>query len=31
MMDIAIYQIKRERDSNRVCFMNYEALPRFQG
>ena len=31
MMNIAIYQINRERDSNRVCFMNYEALPRFQG
>jgi hypothetical protein len=30
-MDIAIYQIKRERDSNRVCFMKYEDLPRFQG
>lgn len=29
-MDIKIYQINMDRDSNRVCFMSYDALPRFQ-
>lgn len=31
MMDIRIYQINMERDGNRVAFMEYEALPKFQG
>lgn len=29
-MDIKIYQINMDRDPNRVCFMSYDALPRFQ-
>ncbi|MGI6072746.1 MAG: DUF3846 domain-containing protein [Lachnospiraceae bacterium] len=31
MMDIRIYQINSDRDKNRVSFMEYEALPKFQG
>ena len=30
-MKIRIYQINDERDENRVRFVNYEHLPRFQG
>lgn len=30
-MNIAIYQVNMERDSNRIAFMSYENLERFQG
>ena len=30
-MNIAIYQINPDRDENRVAFLNYEKLERFQG
>ena len=30
MMDIRIYQINSDRDTNRVAFMGYDALPKFQ-
>lgn len=30
-MNIRIFQINMERDSNNICFMSYESLPKFQG
>ena len=30
-MNIAIYQINPDWDENRVAFLNYEKLERFQG
>lgn len=30
-MNIRIYQINRERDTNNVAFLNYKNLERFQG
>lgn len=31
MMDITIYQINHDRDTDRVSFMSYDDLPQFQG
>jgi hypothetical protein len=31
MMDITIYQINHDRDTDRVSFMGYDDLPQFQG
>lgn len=30
-MKISIYQVNMERDTNRIAFMNYESIARFQG
>lgn len=30
-MNIRIYQVNMSRDTNRIAFMNYEHLPKFQG
>ena len=30
-MKVTLYQVNIDRDTNRVAFLNYDALPRFQG
>ena len=30
-MEVKIYQINMDRDENRVCFMGFDSLPRYQG